>query len=112
MQSGRGHLQAFNRTQHRDRRGDHTVAEEQRGAENAEDADHIGRARPVAQCALGQRHQRHDAALAVVVGAHDDGHVLQRDHDVQRPERQRQHAQHGCTAGWYRYRRRPHRSHR
>src|SRR6185437_7843551 len=35
-----------------------------------------------------------DAALALVVGAHDEDHVLQRDHQDQRPEDQRQHAQH------------------
>ena len=40
------------------------------------------------------RHQRHDAALAVVVGAHHVADVLARDDDDQRPEDQRQHAQH------------------
>ena len=97
MKSGRGHLQAFDRTEHGHGRGDHAVAEEQRGAEDAEDAHHISRARAVAQRALGQRHQRHDAAFAIVVGAHDDGDVLQGHHQVQRPERQRQHAQHGVV---------------
>ena len=73
-----------------------------------------------------QRQQRHDAALALVVGAHDEHDVLQRHHDDQRPEDQRQHAQHvlaawracrarleawsaACTAGWCRCRQRPRR---
>ena len=40
-----------------------------------------------------QRQQREDAALAVVVGPHDEDQVLDRDDDDQRPEDQRQHAE-------------------
>jgi hypothetical protein len=39
-----------------------------------------------------QRHQRHDAALAAVVGA-QHGHVLERDDHGQAPENQRDDAQ-------------------
>ena len=43
--------------------------------------------------ALRQRHQRQDAALAAVVGAHDQRHVFDRHDQHQRPEDQRQDAQ-------------------
>ena len=43
--------------------------------------------------ALRQRHQRQDAALAAVVGAHDQGDVFDRDDQDQRPEDQRQDAE-------------------
>ena len=36
--------------------------------------------------------QRHDAALAVVVRAHDEHDVLERDHDHDRPEDERDDA--------------------
>ena len=39
-----------------------------------------------------QRHQRQHAPLAVVVGAHDEEQVLDRDDQRDRPEDQRQHA--------------------
>ena len=70
----------------------------------------------------GQRQHRDQAAFAVVVGAQDQQHVLQRDDDRQRPEDQRQHAEDvvaasaargrarrlpsAHTAGWCRCRRR------
>ena len=38
-----------------------------------------------------QRGQRHDAPLAAVVGAHDEGHVLDRDDHRDRPEHERDH---------------------
>ena len=96
----RGHdFDALDGRQHRYRRRDDAIAEEQRSAEHPEDTDQVGRTPPLGQGALGQRHQRHDAALAIVVGAHDDGHVFQRDHDGQRPEHQRQDAQHGVMVG-------------
>ena len=48
----------------------------------------------MAHGALRQRHQRQRAALAVVVGAQDEQHVLERDDDDQRPEDQRHDAEH------------------
>ena len=45
-----------------------------------------------------ERGQRQRAALAVVVGAQQDQHVFDRDDDDQRPQDQRQHAEHGRRA--------------
>jgi hypothetical protein len=45
-----------------------------------------------------QRDQRHDAALAVVVGAHHERHVGQRDDDRHRPEDHRDDAHDGVGA--------------
>ena len=89
-------LDALDRGQHRDRGGDHAVAEEQRGAEEAQrgqrhdGATTLRASAPTPQ----QRDERHDAALAVVVGAHHQGHVGQRDDDHHRPENQRHDAVH------------------
>ena len=41
----------------------------------------------------GQRHQRHDAAFAAVVGAQHESHVFDGNHENQRPEDQRQNAE-------------------
>ena len=101
-------LQALDRAEHRDRRRDHAVAVEQRGAEDAEQRCSTRRSRAVVhRCVRRQRDQRQDAAFAVVVGAHDEQDVLERDDDRQRPEDQRQHAEHvalrrrgsACCAG-------------
>ena len=62
----------------------------------AEQADHHQRAaqrRPVLHRHRGQGQHRDQAAFAVVVGAQDQQHVLQRDDDRHRPEDQRQHAE-------------------
>jgi hypothetical protein len=88
----RGDSQPFDRRQGRDRRGDHAIAEKKRSPEDAEDAHDVTGTRSARQAALHQCHQRHDAAFALVVGAHDDGDVFQRDHDHQRPEHQREDA--------------------
>ena len=42
--------------------------------------------------ALRQRHQREDAALALVVGLHQEQHVFRRDDDQQRPDDERDDA--------------------
>mgnify|MGYP000679855598 CR=1 FL=1 len=87
------HFDAFDRRQHRNGRRDHGVAKKQRRAEQAD--DHYDPAGPQpADATLGQRHQGHDAALAAVVGARDERHVLAADHRHQRPEHQRQNAEH------------------
>ena len=39
-----------------------------------------------------QRHQRQDAALAVIVGSHHYGDILDRGNDKECPRDQRQHA--------------------
>ena len=87
-------LEAFDRRQHRERRRDHRVAVEQRAADDAEQHQRAG-ALPMR--VLRQRHQRQRAALAVVVGAQQDDDVFERDDDDQRPQDQRQHAEHGLA---------------
>ncbi len=89
LKSGRGYFQSLDRRQDRDGRRDDAVAEEQAGTRNAdesEEAAHSGADRD----ALRQRHQRQDATLAAVVGAHDQGDVFNRDDQDERPEDQRQ----------------------
>jgi hypothetical protein len=46
--------------------------------------------------------KRHDAALALVVGAQDQCHVLEGDDDDQRPEHQREDAEHVRRRDWHR----------
>ena len=91
---GRIDLQPLDRAQDRNRRRDRAVAVEQGGADEA-DHDH-GRAPFVALGAAraDQREQRQNAAFAVVVGAHDEDRVFDRDDDDQRPEDQRHDAEH------------------
>ena len=95
----RDHFQTLDRAKHGDGRGDHAVAEKQRRAENAENAHDVTHPRAGLEAALRKRGERHDAALAFVVGAHDHDHVLQRDHQQQRPETQRQQALDRCGVG-------------
>ncbi|MHC2242035.1 hypothetical protein ACVJH7_001342 [Bradyrhizobium elkanii] len=86
-----GELEAFDRRQHRDRRRDHGIADEHRGADHAEREQ-----RPAAPTdrALAERHQRQRAALAIVVGAQQQQHVFRGDDGEQRPQDQAEHAQH------------------
>ena len=69
LEGGRRELQPFDRREHRDRRRDHRVAEEHRGAD---DAEHQHERRAPADRAERERGQRQRAALAVVVGAQQD----------------------------------------
>ena len=93
VEDRRRDLQALDRAEHRDRRGDHAVAVEQRRADDAQQDDEmapfLAAARPEGQGGQGQH-----AALAAVVGAHHEGDVFDRDDQRRRPEDQRQHAQH------------------
>ena len=82
-------LDPFERAQHRDRRRDGAVAIEQRRTENA-DRDDAG---TLAMLDAEQRHQREDAAFAVVVGAHDHRDVFDRRRDDERPHDEREHAE-------------------
>ncbi len=84
-----GHLEALDRREDRDRRGDHAVAVEERGTEHAEGDERRRARRRVSPGALHERAQRHDPALAVVVRAHDEGDVLDRDDERDRPEDER-----------------------
>jgi hypothetical protein len=93
------HFQTFHRRQHGDGGRQHAVAEEQRQADDRADADsgldssrHSGRA-------MRQRRQRQGAALAVIVGAHDDEDVFDRHHQNQRPENHGERAHHRDMVG-------------
>ena len=72
VKPGRGDLEALDRAEHRDRRRDDAVAEEERGAEDARARAAAGAAAPVADRLRGEREHRDQAALAVVVGAQDE----------------------------------------
>ena len=82
----RQQFEAFERGQHRDRRRDHGVAGKQRGAGDAEKEHQRG---ALAERGLGQRHQRQDAALALVVRPHQEQDIFGGDGEKQRPEQQR-----------------------
>ncbi|MNJ66588.1 hypothetical protein D3C77_626780 [compost metagenome] len=92
-------LQALHCRQHRDCRGDHAVAVEQRRAKQAEQHQHPAQTRIGCRRAPRQSGQRHDAALALVVGTQHEQYVFDRDHPDQRPEHQRQNAQHAVMVG-------------
>ncbi|MNO43731.1 hypothetical protein D3C76_339590 [compost metagenome] len=92
-------LEPLNRREHRDSRGDHAVPVEKCRTEEAKQNEYfthsrIGGCRPTGQC-----RQRHDPAFTLVVGAQNEQHVLDRDHPDQRPEDQRQNAQHAIVVG-------------
>ena len=93
-QLGSINLHPLDRAQHRNRRGDGAVAVEQRRPDQA-DHDHDGAPAVLSGAARAdQREQRQNAALAVIVGAHDQDRVFDRDDDDQRPEDQRHDAEH------------------
>ena len=85
--------QTLDRRQHRNGGRDHRIAIEKRTSEDAEQDDAGG---PSSLCARGrpadERKQSEAAALALVVGAHDDHHIFDRHHDHHRPEDQAEHA--------------------
>jgi hypothetical protein len=83
-------IEPFQRAEHRDRRRDDPVAVDERGAEQP-----ACNQRPFAAAPLrsAKRHQSEDATLTVIVGAHDEHAVLDRDRDDERPEDQRQAAE-------------------
>ena len=94
IEGGGDELEAFDRGQHRQRRRDDGVAVEQRRADDAAEHDRAG---ALAERALRQRHERERAALPLVVRPQQDEHVFERDHDDQRPQDQREHAEHGIA---------------
>ena len=87
-------LEPFDRAEHGDRRRDHAVAVEQRCAEQAEHENDAMPRSAAGRRLRRQRHQGQDSAFAAVVGAKHVGQVLERDHDRERPEDQRKHAEH------------------
>ena len=89
----RRHLEPLDRAEHRDGRRDHAVAVEKRGAEDAhQDEDRPSRS--ISRSRRQQRGQGEDAAFALVVRAHHDRDVLDRDDEQQRIDDQRQDAEH------------------
>ena len=83
---GRIELQALNSAEHRDGRRDHAIAVEQRGPDQADDEERGPPASGRGMPGIEQRQHRHDPALAVVIGAHDQDRVFERDDQDQRPE--------------------------
>ncbi len=82
LERRRCELETFDRGQHRNRRRDHGIADEHRGAD---DAQRQQRPASAAQRTLTQRHQRKRAALAVIVGAQQQQHVFRGDDDEAAP---------------------------
>ena len=85
--------QALDGREDRNRRRDHGVAVEQRGCEQRGHRNGRQQAR-AGRHPADQGKQREGAALASVVGAHGDQHVLHGDHQDQCPEDQGEHAHH------------------
>jgi hypothetical protein len=94
VEGGRDQLQPFHRRQHGNRRCDDGVAKKHGSADDAEQKDERG-APPERACR--QRSERQRAALAVVVRPQQQDHVFEGDHDDQRPQDQREHAEHDGT---------------
>ena len=82
-------LQSFKSGQDGNRRRDHRVARKQRGSGDAKQKRHR---RPLPKRALRERHEREDAALALVVGLHQEQHIFRGDDNQQRPNDQRNDA--------------------
>ena len=80
-------VDALQRTQHRDCRCDDAVAVDQGRAEQAHD-DQQPALRP-SHAAGDKRHECQDAALAMVVGPHDEHAVFDRYRDNERPDDER-----------------------
>jgi hypothetical protein len=86
-------LEPLDGSENGDRRSDHAVAVEQRRTEYA----HQDESRPVRAAPIVLRQQsgqRQNATFTLVVGTHHDGDVLDRDHQQQRVDDERQDAQH------------------
>jgi hypothetical protein len=98
VQPRRHHDETFHGAEHADGRRDDPVAVEERGPEEAEHQQGT----PAAVGGLGlpdERHERQDAALAAVVSPHDEGEVLEGDHEDHRPDHQREDADHVLGGG-------------
>ena len=84
-------FQPFERRQNRNRRRDHRVAREQRRPDDPEEED---QRRLLSERALRERLERQDAAFALVVGLHQEQHVFAGDDDQERPDDERDDADH------------------
>jgi hypothetical protein len=89
----RGSLQTLDGAEHRDGGRDDAIAVEERGPE--EDDEHE---RVRTRLDRNETQQGEDAALAVVARAHDEGQVLHRHDEHERPEDEREHAEHVLRA--------------
>ena len=83
-------VEPFERAEYRDRRCDDAVAVDQCRSEQAHDDKDAPAFGPVR---AGHRHQRQDAAFAVIVRAHDEQAIFDGNRDDQRPEDQRETAE-------------------
>ena len=102
LQLRRTDLQAFDRRQHRDGWRDQRIAVEERGGDHAEQHHGVTDA-ALAERPLRQRHQRQRAAFALVVCPEQDQHIFAGDDEDQRPQDQREHAEHAFVRddiGW------------
>ena len=95
FQTARYHREPFEGGKHGDGRGDHAVPVNERGADQTHADDKCLPLRAATSQALSageKRHQRHDPALTMVIDAHGDANILDRRHDNERPQNQRQAA--------------------
>ena len=92
-QHRRGHVQAFDGAQHRNGRCYRPVAVEQTGAEQTQEHQPVTHLTRFAAPGIEQCHQGDDAALPLIIGAQYKGQILDRYHQHQRPQNQRQHSQ-------------------
>ena len=92
LQARHRDLHPFDRGEDRDRRGDDAVAVEQRDAEQADRDQRRLDPGAAQRRPHDQGDQGEDAALAVVVGAHDEDDELDRDDQRDRPEDERDDA--------------------
>jgi hypothetical protein len=88
--------QPFHGAEDGDCRRDHAVAIEQGGADHGQErhAGDLAAASRMGPEPVGDdRQQGEDPPLTVVVGLHDEGQILDRDHHDERPEHQREDAE-------------------
>jgi len=93
LEEGRRDLEALNRAQHGDCRGDHAVAVKERGPEESRHHQHDALLRGGLGGRSNQGGQRDDPSLSVVVGPHHEGQVFDRYDDDQGPQDQRKDAE-------------------
>ncbi len=85
-EDGRCDVQAFQGRKHGDRGRDDRVSGEERRPGNAEEENGCG---APTEGRLSQCHQRKNAALALIVGTHQEENVFRRHDEVERPEQKR-----------------------
>ena len=87
-EAGVSDLESLDGGQHRDGWCDDAVAVEERCAQHPEDHHQAKAFAARSDHSTGEVSERHDPALALVVGLHDKVHVLERNDDHDRPEHQ------------------------